>query len=68
LPGQSATSPETRAERSLAVQKQIVKGHVRANLNVGNDRATMLAVTQLLPFVGYPPTLNALRALDEITR
>jgi 4-carboxymuconolactone decarboxylase len=44
-----------------------VKGHVRANLNVGNDRASMLAViTQLLPFVGYPRTLNALRALDEI--
>lgn len=33
-----------------------VKGHVAANLNVGNDRATLLAViTQLLPFVGYPP-------------
>jgi 4-carboxymuconolactone decarboxylase len=45
-----------------------VKGHVRGNLNVGNDRATMLAViTGLLPFVGYPRTLNALRALDEIT-
>ena len=44
-----------------------VKGHVRANLNVGNDRRTMLAViTQLLPFVGYPRTLNALRALDEV--
>lgn len=42
--------------------------HVQANLNVGNDRATILAViTQLLPFVGYPRTLNALRALDEIT-
>jgi 4-carboxymuconolactone decarboxylase len=128
LPGQSTTTPETRAEKGLAVQKQIVgadavdamyagapddeqhiqrllsancfgdhytrggldirtrelltlamlislggadpqvKGHVRANLNVGNDRATMLAViTQLLPFVGYPRTLNALRALDEIT-
>jgi 4-carboxymuconolactone decarboxylase len=128
LPGQSTTTGETRAEKGLAVQKQIVgadavdamyanapddeqhiqrllsancfgdhytrdgldvqtrelltlamlislggadpqvKGHVRANLNVGNDRATMLAViTQLLPFVGYPRTLNALRALDEIT-
>jgi len=128
LPGQSTTTPETRAEKGLAVQKQIagaeavdamyanapadqqhiqrlrsancfgdhytrggidiptrelltlamlislggadpqVKGHVRANLNVGNTRATMLAViTQLLPFVGYPRTLNALRALDEIT-
>jgi 4-carboxymuconolactone decarboxylase len=44
-----------------------VNGHVQANLNVGNDRQVMLAViTQLLPFVGYPRTLNALRALDEI--
>jgi aryl-alcohol dehydrogenase-like predicted oxidoreductase/alkylhydroperoxidase/carboxymuconolactone decarboxylase family protein YurZ len=31
------------------------KGHVAANLNVGNDRRTLLAVvTQLLPFIGYP--------------
>lgn len=45
-----------------------VKGHVAANLNVGNDRARMIAVlTQLLPFIGYPRTLNALRAVDEIT-
>jgi 4-carboxymuconolactone decarboxylase len=127
LPGQSTTTAQTRADKGLAVQKQIVgadavdamyanapddeqhiqrllsancfgdhytrtgidirtrelltlsmlislggadpqvKGHVRANLNVGNDRRTMLAViTQLLPFVGYPRTLNALRALDEL--
>jgi len=44
-----------------------VSGHVRANLNVGNDRATLVAVlTQLLPVVGYPRTLNALRALDDV--
>lgn len=44
-----------------------VGGHVRANLRVGNDRARLLAVlTRLLPYVGYPRTLNALRALDEI--
>ncbi|GIF20549.1 4-carboxymuconolactone decarboxylase [Actinoplanes tereljensis] len=127
LPGQSTTTPETRYEKGLAVQKEIVgaeridamyadapadeqhiqrllsancfgdhytrtgldlrtrelltlsllialggadpqvRGHVAANLNVGNDRGTLLAViTQLLPFVGYPRTLNALRALDEI--
>ncbi|WP_405387989.1 carboxymuconolactone decarboxylase family protein [Streptomyces sp. NBC_01102] len=42
-----------------------VKGHVAANLNVGNTRATLLAVlTGLLPFIGYPRTLNALAALD----
>jgi 4-carboxymuconolactone decarboxylase len=126
LPGQSTTTPETRAEKGLAVQKQIIgddvverlyasspadelhiqrylsancfgdnytraggdiptrelltfsmlvslggceaqlKGHVAANLNVGNDRARLIDVlTQLLPFIGYPRTLNALRAIDE---
>ena len=44
-----------------------VKGHVAANLNVGNDRALLIDVlTQLLPFIGYPGTLNALRAIDEV--
>ena len=45
-----------------------VKGHVAANVHLGNDRALLLAVlTQLLPFIGYPRTLNGLRAVDEIT-
>jgi len=44
-----------------------VKGHVSGNLNVGNDRTRLIeVVTQLLPFIGYPRTLNALRAIDEI--
>jgi 4-carboxymuconolactone decarboxylase len=128
LPGQSTTTPQTRAAEGLAVQKQIigadrvdalyagapddeqhiqrylsancfgdhltrtgvdlptrelltfamlvslggceaqVKGHIAGNLNVGNDRARLLAVlTQLIPFIGYPRTLNGLRALDEVT-
>jgi 4-carboxymuconolactone decarboxylase len=128
LPGQSTTTPQTRAADGLAVQKQIVgadrvdalyagapedeqhiqrhlsancfgdhltrtgidiptrelltfamlvsvggcepqvKGHVAANLNVGNDRARLLAVlTQLIPFIGYPRTLNGLRVLDDVT-
>ena len=42
-----------------------VKGHVAANVNVGNDRARLLDVlTQLIPFIGYPRTLNGLRVLD----
>jgi alkylhydroperoxidase/carboxymuconolactone decarboxylase family protein YurZ len=46
-----------------------VKGHVVGNLNVGNDRARLLSVlTALIPFIGYPRTLNALQAVDEITR
>jgi 4-carboxymuconolactone decarboxylase len=128
LPGQSTTTPETRAKKGLAVQKLIiggdvveklyasapadelhiqrylsancfgdnytrtgldapmrelltfsmlvslggcepqVKAHVAANLKVGNDRARLIEVlTQLLPFIGYPRTLNGLRALDEAT-
>ena len=35
-------------------------GHVAANRNVGNDRGRLLDVlTQLLPYIGYPRTLNA---------
>ena len=127
LPGQSTTRPETRAEKGLAVQKQIigsdtvdkmradapadlqhiqqylaancfgdhytrtgidiptrelitfsflvaqggcdaqVKGHVAANLSVGNTRATLIDVlTQLLPFIGYPRTLNGINAVNEV--
>jgi len=128
LEGQSTTTPETRMDKGLEVEKEIVgaevveelyasapddeghfqrllsancfgdyytrggidvrtrelltfamlvslggcepqaRGHVAANLNVGNDRAVLLAVvTQLLPFIGYPRTLNALRVIDDVT-
>jgi 4-carboxymuconolactone decarboxylase len=44
------------------------KGHVAANLRVGNSRAKLIdVVTQLLPFIGCPRNLNALRAIDEIS-
>jgi 4-carboxymuconolactone decarboxylase len=126
LPPQSTTTPETRAEKGLELQKRIAgaeglkklldsapkdqlhihyflaancfgdhvsrggidlptrelltfsmlislggcdpqaKGHVAANLRVGNSRAKLIdVVTQLLPFIGYPRTLNALRVIDE---
>lgn len=44
-----------------------VKGHIQGNVNVGNDKATLLAVvTQLLPYLGYPRTLNAVSCLNEV--
>jgi 4-carboxymuconolactone decarboxylase len=44
-----------------------VKAHVAANLRLDNDRARLIDVlTQLIPFIGSPRTLNALRAVDEI--
>ena len=43
-------------------------GHVAGNLAVGNDRRVLVnTVTQLLPFIGYPRTLNALRVINEGT-
>ena len=42
--------------------------HVAGNLAVGNDLQTLLGtVTQILPFIGYPRTLNAIRVIDEGT-
>jgi 4-carboxymuconolactone decarboxylase len=44
-----------------------MKGHIRGNANVGNDRQTLInLMTQLLPYVGYPRTLNAVSCLNEI--
>ena len=44
-----------------------VRGHVAGNLNVGNDRARLVDVlSQLLPFIGYPRTLNGLSAVDDV--
>ena len=44
-----------------------IKGHIQGNVNVGNDKETLLNVmTQLIPYVGYPRTLNALRCLNEV--
>jgi 4-carboxymuconolactone decarboxylase len=44
-----------------------VKAHVTGNLNVGNDRGRLIdVVTQLLPYIGYPRSLNALRMIDEV--
>ncbi|MEH2136839.1 carboxymuconolactone decarboxylase family protein [Nostoc sp.] len=127
LEGQSTTSPETRYDKGLAVQKEIfgetidqmyqrspkdqlhiqrflsancfgdyytrngldikvkelitlsilialggvesqIKGHIQGNLNVGNGKDLLLdIITQLLPWVGYPRTLNALKCLNEVT-
>jgi len=52
---------------SLGGCESQVKGHIQGNVNVGNAKATLLAVTtQLLPTIGYPRTLNAIACLNEI--
>lgn len=126
LEGQSTTSPETRLEKGLKLQKLIfgdridrmyadspanqihiqkylsancfgdfytrkgldiktrelltfsmilslggcepqLKGHIQGNVNVGNEKDTLLsAVTQLIPYIGYPRSLNAIHCLNEV--
>ena len=44
-----------------------VKGHIQGNVNVGNGKDVLIAVTtQLLPYIGYPRTLNALACLNAV--
>ena len=44
-----------------------LKGHIQGNLNIGNDKEVLLCiVTQLLPYVGYPRALNAIRCINEV--
>jgi 4-carboxymuconolactone decarboxylase len=126
LEGQSTTSPETRFEKGLSLQKEIfgdtidkmyqsspenqrhiqeylsancfgdyvtrsgldiktrelltfsmllslggcepqLKGHIQGNINIGNGKELLLSVvTQLIPYVGYPRALNAIRCINEV--
>lgn len=44
-----------------------VKSHVNGNLAVGNDKNTLIAaVTQAMPYMGFPRTLNALSCINEV--
>ncbi len=52
---------------SLGGCEQQLRGHIKGNLNVGNDKEVLLStVTQLLPYVGYPRALNAIRCVNEV--
>jgi len=52
---------------SLGGAEPQVKGHVQGNVNVGNNKETLLSViTQLLPYIGYPRAINALKCLNEV--
>lgn len=43
-----------------------LRSHVHANLNVGNDKEVLIdALTVLLPYIGFPRTLNALAIINE---
>lgn len=40
--------------------------HAAANMRIGNDKAFLIKIiSQCLPFIGYPRSLNALRCVNE---
>jgi 4-carboxymuconolactone decarboxylase len=52
---------------SMGGAESQVKGHITGNINVGNTKEILISVTtQLLPYIGYPRTLNALNCLNEV--
>lgn len=43
--------------------------HAKANMRIGNDKAFLIkVVSQCLPYIGYPRSLNALRCVDEAAK
>ena len=43
--------------------------HAAANLRLGNDKAFLIdVVSQCLPYIGYPRSLNALRCINEAAK
>jgi 4-carboxymuconolactone decarboxylase len=44
-----------------------LKAHIAGNLSVGNSPETIVAaVTQCVPYIGFPRSLNALRCVNEV--
>lgn len=43
-----------------------LRGHTQGNLNVGNDKEKLIsAITVILPYIGFPRSLNALSIVNE---
>lgn len=44
-----------------------LRSHTQANLTVGNDKEKLIsAITVIMPYIGFPRTLNALSIVNEI--
>ena len=52
---------------SLGGQEAQATGHATGNLSVGNSKDTLIeAVTQCIPYIGYPRSLNAIEIINRI--
>jgi 4-carboxymuconolactone decarboxylase len=55
-----------RQHSALGSCEPQLRAHVQGNLNVGNDRELMIeAITQCVPLMGFPGTLNAPNCVTE---
>ena len=46
-----------------------LRAHTQANLTVGNDKEKLIsAITVILPYIGFPRSLNALSIVNEICK
>ena len=44
-----------------------LRGHIQGNLSVGNDKEKLIsAITVMLPYIGFPRSLNAVAIVNEI--
>lgn len=44
-----------------------LKGHIAANLRLGNDKMLLITViSACIPYIGYPRTINALSCINEV--
>ena len=54
---------------SLGGCESQVKSHIQGNLNMGNTCEFLIeTVTQLIPYIGYPRSLNALNCINEVIK
>ena len=45
-----------------------LKAHIAGNVQCGNDREFLIkVVSNNVPFIGYPRSLNAMAAVEEVT-
>ena len=54
---------------SLGGCENQLMGHAQGNLSVGNDKEKLVsAITIIMPYIGFPRTLNALAIVNEICK
>jgi alkylhydroperoxidase/carboxymuconolactone decarboxylase family protein YurZ len=71
LPGQATSTPDTRLDAGLALRRQIFGADATdgayAAAPAGQEPPVLVAaITQLVPWIGYPRSLNAVAVVNEV--